>query len=1185
MRKRIEELAEGAVPYEQPQVIFSKEKLELEVIEGQAVTGSFRIKSKNGIQMRGIVYSGNARMECLTPQFESTDAVIEVRFRADGMTEGEIASGDLYVVCNGGEYPFAYVVTVTRLYAQSAAGKVKNLKDFTQLAKTEWKEAYHIFHSPAFKNILPPKEQRMSLLYRGFTDPAATEQAMEEFLAATGKKDRVLFSLEKQDAQYFALKEPVKEQIEITKDGWGYLEIRVTASEEFLVPQRQFLTNEDFMGESLSFAFYIDTEKMHEGRNFAFLRFENDIQQLEFHVLAVVEKRNRKEKEAGDAAKKLKQAQAALLQCYVDYRVKRIVTGEWTRQTAELLDQIWEIQPEDEWNLLFKAYALQRNKQRQDAEWLMSDFKQKYKEKDTPQRAFYDYLCLQTEKEPVVIDRLIGEIEDISKEHAQHPAIFFLTLRLDGVLQAQTHARLRALEERTMAGEYTPLWYVEAFQSYSEEPYLLTRLGRHEILLMNWAARQKLMTRDLADQIMRLANNMRQFHPIVCRILFWCYDSFPDEDMLAGVCAYLIKGQRYQAKYHHWYKKGIEENLKITGLYEAFVLTMDLHGAAPLPMAVQMYFQYNNPLAYQYKAALYVSIIVHKQEQPSVYGKYLETIKQFAIDEVLKGHIDSNLAVIYEEMLDRGILTQELAAPLADILYTHKFYCANRMAAYVIVIQKHMKAEQRVPLSAQTAYFQLFSNDYVILLEDNRGQRFVLPDACQLEKLMKPSHYIRRCLKYAPEKLQYLMHHMDGKTDLKMPQKSDVEYLRILMDAPQIDTKYKSQIGPGLVRYCLVNRQEEHLEEYLSQIDYAAFSRDSRNLLIELMAAYGWYEKAYELVSTYGCSGLRKERLAQLASYMIQVRDVGEDAFLLEMCMEILASDAQNAAITAYLSRYYEGPSKYLVRIYQAAHACGYEETADLEERLLVQCLYSTEYVNGIHEVYQGYCAHGGREFILQAYRSYFMHGYVVDDMVLPDSLFVELCQLQKEGRLRGTACRLGLLKYFSQCGQLDRYQMREADELLGEFMARNMEFAFFKNLPERVCRKYQLYNRVLVEYHAKPDSRVQIHYRMCREQDAFETACMPNVYDGIFTWEFLLFRDDEVEYYITEELKDGALKLGESRYVPGIEYRDSGYGGRYAYINHMLYLLEQGDYKELMHLMQEYQKLDILTGKIFKVI
>ena len=81
MRKRIEELAEGKIPYEQPRVVFSKEKLELEVVEGQTVTDSFQVKSENGIQMRGIIYASSARMECLTFQFEGEEAQIQVRGR------------------------------------------------------------------------------------------------------------------------------------------------------------------------------------------------------------------------------------------------------------------------------------------------------------------------------------------------------------------------------------------------------------------------------------------------------------------------------------------------------------------------------------------------------------------------------------------------------------------------------------------------------------------------------------------------------------------------------------------------------------------------------------------------------------------------------------------------------------------------------------------------------------------------------------------------------------------------------------------------------------------------------------------------------------------------------------------------------------------------------------------------
>jgi len=1182
VRKRIEELAEGKIPYDQPQIVFSREKLELQVVEGHQLTDSFQIKSENEIPMKGIIYSSNSRMECLTPRFEGIKADVRFRFDPAGLVEGEISTGEFYVVLNGGEYQLSYAVTVGRLYAEASTGKIRNMKEFTDLAKAEYKEAWQIFRSPAFVNVIGQRNLKAQLLYKSLTSQSVTEQTMDEFLIGTGRKERVKFFLEKHSAEYFEVDRPMQEQIHIDKAGWGYLQIRVTSNAGFLVPQKRFLTNGDFIGNGCMFDFYIDAGKMHAGNNFGTICFENDVQKEEFQVWASADcidvRRERK-------LQVLQRASLELTQCYVDYRLRKIVTGEWTKQTAAVLDTLEGLDEGNVWYPLWRAYTLLSNRQKQDAEWVLNAFRQRYKNKKTPQWAFYDYLCLQNEKEPVVVDRLLAEIEDIAKRYAGHPMIFFLTLRLNGALRSQPQIRLRALEDRIMGGQYTPVWYVEAFRLYKEEPYFLTKLGKFEILLMNWASRQGVMTRDLSDQVMRLANNMRKFDPVVCRTLFRCYDAFPDEDMLAGVCAYLIKGQCFRQKYHAWYEKGIEENLKITGLYEAYLLTMDLHSVQPLPKVIQMYFQYNNQLSYEYKAALYVNIIAHKEEQPQIYEKYMMTIKQFAIDEILKGHIDENLAVIYDEMLDKGILTQELAAPLADILYTHRLFSMNRMAACVIVVQKHINGEQRVPLVGGSAYFQLYSNDYAIVLEGKYGQRFVAPDSCQLEKLMKPSHYIRRCLGHAPDRLPYLIHHMDGKADLMLPQESDVDYLCRLMEAPQISASFKNQIGPGLVRYCLMNHKDEHIEEYFGQIDFSGFSRENRNTLIELLISRNWMERAYELVNAYGYAGINRQLLGQMAAYIIRVRDIGEDAFFLELCLAVLTAGVQGRQVTGYLVKYYEGPSKQMMHVYKAAKELELDGLEELEERLLVQSLYSTEYVDEIQEVYQGYRSHGGREFILQAYRSYCMHEYVVHEMVLPNSLFIEACQLQKEGRLKGIACRLGLLKYFSELERLDRYQLREADELLNEFTSRNMNFAFYKNLPRELCGRYQLYSRALVEYHARPDARIQIHYRMPGSGDDFVTANMPNVYDGIFTWEFLLFSDDEVEYYITEDAENGAQQLGESRRIGGIEYRDIKYGGRYAYINDMLCRRTQTDGSGVMRLMQDFKKLDIVTEKVFKII
>ena len=70
MRKRIKELASGKFDYEKPEVSFSEETIEMEVLENIDYSGIFSMKSTNDRPIRGVIYSSSPRMECLTPQFD-----------------------------------------------------------------------------------------------------------------------------------------------------------------------------------------------------------------------------------------------------------------------------------------------------------------------------------------------------------------------------------------------------------------------------------------------------------------------------------------------------------------------------------------------------------------------------------------------------------------------------------------------------------------------------------------------------------------------------------------------------------------------------------------------------------------------------------------------------------------------------------------------------------------------------------------------------------------------------------------------------------------------------------------------------------------------------------------------------------------------------------------------------------
>ena len=160
MRRRIQQLARGKFEYSKPSLTFQTDKIEIEVVEERDLEGDFVITSANHEPMRGVVYSSNPRMECLTPQFEGEEVRIRYQFHSNGLVEGDIQKGEFCIVINQGEYNLSFVVSVTRLYAETSIGKISSLNDFVRLAEERPQEAYRLFYSGHFKNILKKDETK-----------------------------------------------------------------------------------------------------------------------------------------------------------------------------------------------------------------------------------------------------------------------------------------------------------------------------------------------------------------------------------------------------------------------------------------------------------------------------------------------------------------------------------------------------------------------------------------------------------------------------------------------------------------------------------------------------------------------------------------------------------------------------------------------------------------------------------------------------------------------------------------------------------------------------------------------------------------------------------------------------------------------------------------------------------------
>ena len=74
MKKRIEQLLNGKFEYETPELLMAPEELEVKVVPGKAVRGTFALAGRDGRKIRGFIYSSNPRMRCEPIEFQGVRA-------------------------------------------------------------------------------------------------------------------------------------------------------------------------------------------------------------------------------------------------------------------------------------------------------------------------------------------------------------------------------------------------------------------------------------------------------------------------------------------------------------------------------------------------------------------------------------------------------------------------------------------------------------------------------------------------------------------------------------------------------------------------------------------------------------------------------------------------------------------------------------------------------------------------------------------------------------------------------------------------------------------------------------------------------------------------------------------------------------------------------------------------------
>lgn len=1181
MRARIGQIAAGRFNGTKPILAFSEETIDLSVIEGRSEAGSFVIESTNQIKICGIVYSTNPRMECLNPHFEGEKVRIRYQFNSKGLTEGDACEGKFVIVCNQIEYSLSFCARITRLYAEASTGAVKSLDDFTRLAASNWDEAYHLFYNRNFLNTIPYDNVYERLTYEGFACARPSGQNMEEFLIGVNKKQPVSISVDKSEEIFMASKEPQSGCFTIIKDNWGYTEIRLRTDCEFIKLSKPVLTLDDFIGKTYLYEYIIDASAMHAGRNFGRIYIDGVYQSFTIDITAGVRDDDGSISDIA-VTKDIKECMVGIMELYTSFRLKRIVTGVWANETISILNHLHALVPDEHMYELMKAQAFIINRQRQEAKWILDDFKHSNPDKKAPIWGYYLYLMTLLEREPSYVDNMTHEVELIFYENPDSVLLFWVLLFLRDQYFDDSAGKLKDIKYWVLRGCSSPYLYIEAYYLISQDPYLIKELSVFELRILSWAVKEKALTKELAGAIFEAVDLAGGFDNRVYELLTAAYEICPEAEYVGIICSYLIKGHKNDTCFHKWFELGIENKLRLTGLYESYLLTMDDRQISPVPKIIQMYFSFDNKLPYRKLAVLYNNIIAAKETEPEVYHKYRKAMGRFAMDQAQLRHIDDNLAVLYEDMLELGFINEELSAAFSDIIYTHKLIVFDKRIVRAIIYQNEMKEPQIVPVTDQCAYFELFSNDYVILFEDSRGYRYVKSISYRLQRLMDAEKYLDRCISLSPDRPQYIVSHFKHVRDYSDFTKDDLKLFKPVFYSESFSDSYKAVMGYRILKYCQLHDYEDYVRPFLQSINFDTLQKDARKYLIDMLVSNRLYEKAYDMAMEYGIDMLAAASKVVLCENALKVQHVDDD-FMVQLAISAFKTGKYSDLVLKYLCENYTGPTDELINLWHAADKFSIS-SMKLDERILEQGIYTQIEPEKISDIFMEYYKRAGNEKLILAYISLVAHGYLHSGGCKADFIFDIIEKRFIGNRTLNDACQLALLKHFAEKTDITQAELEIEDTLLKYYIYNNMYFDFFARLDYRLLEKYFIYDKAFLQYESTPGTHVVLHYSRDEDGEEFNSEDMVEMYDGIYVKTFVIFFGELIRYYITEE-HDNSIEVKESNRLTCNNIPGDNDHSRYNLINEMIISDTLSDETTLKSNIDEYKRLDAATKQLFKLI
>lgn len=1189
MKQTVERILEGQFNYEKGELNISMPKIEVSLCPDEVYAGSIVISGAEDASVKGLVSCDDIRVNIIDKTFDGATSEIRFEFSSRGLIPGDVCQGELYIVSNEGEQYIPYVFSINHKVIESSIGNIKNLFHFTNLARTNWDEAVKLFYSDDFQMLLVGNDRQYRKAYLGFSRYFGNERNLDNFLVEINKKSEIEFLIDNDEIKISDPEQLQEECIQITRNGWGYTALSVKTDSDIIAINKLEITDNDFLGNFINYYFQINSELLHGGNNYATITFYNDTVSVSARIVVTKTVETRANL---SASMKYEQLNHEMMTFYEAFRTRKISLETWIYETDRIVTSMMD---NDDTNIvpkLFKAQLLITEERFNEAQWILSQAEPQIDNMESDRnaavlKAYHLYLSALNNREESYIDDVTVKVTELFDNNTYEWRIAWMLLYLSEEFAISPSKKWLFIEEQINKSCASPMFYIEAVNMLLVNPGLLTRLGDYELKVLRYASDNELMNDELTAQFIYLAGNVRSYNETVYKILVACYEREPSDELVETIAKLLIKGDKKGTEYADWYLKAITLELRITKLFEYYFESIDIKIDVDIPKMVYLYFSYQTNLDYERCAYLYAKVISLKDEMPEIYASYSDRIREFAIDEIKKGHVNKNLIYIYKFVLSQIPVFDEIADNLSKIIFMHKIEIKDSKYTKVLVYQNRENFETAYPITDGVVYVPLYNKDFTLLFEDSFTNRYMKSVEYDLEKLMVPGKLATQILPFVWNNPEFDIYACECSSAMVTVGEENQNRYQAIMDSPLIDPDYKSDIREKLMAYYLDNDMVRELDSLLQEANPNILGQKERALNISYMLIRGMYDVALEWITSFGIEGVDIRGVVKLCSKLIMRGEFAYDEILLKLSASVFFKGKFDETILKYISMHYSGMTKNMRKIFKAATDYSVD-AGSISEKIIIQTLYTGYFVPEKAAIYKKYVQHGADELVQRAFITQNCFDYFIKDQVTDFFVFDEVEKMYAKGIDIGFICKLAYLKYYSDIKEINNelsHKMIDAfmDEMIKEDIYLNI---FMKYVDRTIARANKFSDKTIIEYKSNPGMSVWIHYIIETddgEASSYITEEMREMVGGIYAKPFTLFYGETLLYYITES-NEGEEQLTESGSIEKSDISGGFSNSRFSIINDLVVAESLRDYEAANDIIYEGRKRDFIIDKLFKL-